>query len=103
MAEMTFADLHRGQRVRLYDVDGEDLLPPVFLLLEDARPCESGVCCEAWALLPGRCTPYKLHSRCGAEVHLIPRQTASTSAPAELAALTGDRLAVYGADHTGEA
>jgi hypothetical protein len=69
----TFSDLHRGQRVRLYDVDGEDLLPPVFLLLEAARPCENG-CCEAWALPPGKYTPYKLHARATAEVVLVPRQ-----------------------------
>lgn len=65
-----FADLHYGNRVELLDEEGYPL-PVVWLLLETARPCENG-CCVAFAVRSGESRPHKLHSRCDAEVALVP-------------------------------
>ncbi|MDH2424848.1 hypothetical protein [Sphaerisporangium sp. TRM90804] len=91
-----FEDLHRGNKVRLYELDGETVLPPVWLMLEDARPCEPGRCCEAWAQVDGALRPQKLHACCTAEVVLLPK----APAPAEFPAPQGDAVAVTGAGPT---
>lgn len=100
VAETTFADLHRASKAQEYDDFNQTWLPP-FLVLDEIHPCEKA-CCWVWVQPLGSRKPIRLHARRDAAVQLIPRQTAPTSAPSELAALTGDRLAVHGAD-TGEA